>query len=313
MTSSRPSADVLAPADSEEERQEKLAAWDPVELLVPEWRYLQKPSLFPQQQNSSGLMVTEMQRGPDLHPAHQPSRRGQPDEEGQRGARVHPARRDGPRQRPGQPPGQAHPQRQADLGARHRGPRRGDLPPARPSTRSALGSRTSSQSPLWACPPTRRTGATSQRRFSETAKLVDPDTRLPAPRYWLLHTLSHALIREMAMSCGYGAASLTERIYGWTSTAAARSRSRAADLHHRVRQRRHPRRAGRACRSPPGCKGSCSRRSVARRGARRTQSVRCAPRATRRTSSTAPPAIAARSPPRPRARRPTASSTAASC
>lgn len=31
-------ADVLAPADSEEERQEKLAAWDPVDLLVPEWR-----------------------------------------------------------------------------------------------------------------------------------------------------------------------------------------------------------------------------------------------------------------------------------
>ena len=60
-------ADVLAPADSEEERQEKLAAWDPVDLLVPEWRYLQKPSLFPQQQNSSGLMVTEMQRGPELH------------------------------------------------------------------------------------------------------------------------------------------------------------------------------------------------------------------------------------------------------
>ena len=54
-----------------------------------------------------------------------------------------------------------------------------------------------------------------RRRFSETAKRVDPDTRLPAPRYWLLHTLSHMLIREMAMSCGYGAASLTERIYGW--------------------------------------------------------------------------------------------------
>jgi hypothetical protein len=53
------------------------------------------------------------------------------------------------------------------------------------------------------------------RRFSETAKHVDPDTRLPAPRYWLLHTLAHALIREMAMSCGYGAASLTERLYAW--------------------------------------------------------------------------------------------------
>lgn len=61
-------ADVLAPADSEEVRQEKLAAWDPVDLLVPEWRYLQKPALFSQQQNSSGLMVTEMQRDTDLHP-----------------------------------------------------------------------------------------------------------------------------------------------------------------------------------------------------------------------------------------------------
>ena len=31
-------AEALAPSPSEEERQEKLAAWDPVELLVPEWR-----------------------------------------------------------------------------------------------------------------------------------------------------------------------------------------------------------------------------------------------------------------------------------
>ena len=57
-----------------------------------------------------------------------------------------------------------------------------------------------------------------RRRFSETAKQVDPDSRLPAPRYWLLHTLSHVLIREMAMSCGYGAASLTERIYAWPTS-----------------------------------------------------------------------------------------------
>ena len=58
---------MLAPAGLRGGAQEKLAAWDPVELLVPEWRYLQKPALFPQQQNSSGLMVTEMQRGPELH------------------------------------------------------------------------------------------------------------------------------------------------------------------------------------------------------------------------------------------------------
>jgi hypothetical protein len=58
-----------------------------------------------------------------------------------------------------------------------------------------------------------------ERRFSETAKAVDPDTRLRPPRYWLLHTLSHALIRQMAMSSGYGAASLTERLYAWPGLA----------------------------------------------------------------------------------------------
>lgn len=41
-------------------------------------------------------------------------------------------------------------------------------------------------------------------RFSETAATVNPDTRLPGPRYWLLHTFAHTLIRELAMSCGYG-------------------------------------------------------------------------------------------------------------
>lgn len=47
------------------------------------------------------------------------------------------------------------------------------------------------------------------RRFSATAARVDPDTRPPAPRYWLVHTFAHVLIREMAMSCGYGTSTLT--------------------------------------------------------------------------------------------------------
>jgi AAA domain len=55
--------DALAPPPSEEERQEKLRAWDPIELRVPEWDYLQKPTLFAQQENTSGLMVTEMPIG----------------------------------------------------------------------------------------------------------------------------------------------------------------------------------------------------------------------------------------------------------
>lgn len=54
-----------------------------------------------------------------------------------------------------------------------------------------------------------------QRRTSKTADDIDPDSRFPAPRYWAIHTLSHLLIRQAAMSSGYGSASLTERIYAW--------------------------------------------------------------------------------------------------
>jgi len=54
-----------------------------------------------------------------------------------------------------------------------------------------------------------------ERRQSSTAAAVSADDRMPPPRYWALHTLSHMLIREMAMSSGYGSASLSERIYAW--------------------------------------------------------------------------------------------------
>ena len=38
-------AAALAPPPSPEEQEERLRAWDPVDLLVPEWRYLQKDPL----------------------------------------------------------------------------------------------------------------------------------------------------------------------------------------------------------------------------------------------------------------------------
>jgi hypothetical protein len=38
----------------------------------------------------------------------------------------------------------------------------------------------------------------------------------PPERYWLLHTLSHMLIRQMSLECGYSSASLAERIYAGT-------------------------------------------------------------------------------------------------
>lgn len=210
-------ADVLAPADSEEVRQEKLAAWDPVDLLVPEWRYLQKPALFPQQQNSSGLMVTEMQRGPELQPKI--NRVVAVNQMKKVNAVLGFTRLD-------------EMDRVNDLASRLVKLTRNGKPTWVPATEDrgegifvqldldAVASWENSvlSTALWEAhrQAHRRNFA---RRFSETAKNIDPDVRLPAPRYWLLHTFSHALIREMAMSSGYGAASLTERIYGWSASA----------------------------------------------------------------------------------------------
>lgn len=58
-----------------------------------------------------------------------------------------------------------------------------------------------------------------KRRLSVTAGNVDPASRFPPPRYWAIHTLSHLLIREMAMYAGYGSAALTERLYAWPASA----------------------------------------------------------------------------------------------
>ncbi|MFX7328913.1 DUF1998 domain-containing protein, partial [Acinetobacter baumannii] len=46
---------------------------------------------------------------------------------------------------------------------------------------------------------------------------LDPDERYPGIRYAMLNTLSHLLIRELALECGYNAASIRERIYADTS------------------------------------------------------------------------------------------------
>jgi hypothetical protein len=51
--------------------------------------------------------------------------------------------------------------------------------------------------------------------LSSTAKQDEADQHLKPPRYWLLHTLAHTIIREAAMFAGYSAASLSERIYAW--------------------------------------------------------------------------------------------------
>jgi hypothetical protein len=53
---------------------------------------------------------------------------------------------------------------------------------------------------------------TSHERWRAKHNL-DPSVGFPGMRYVLLHSLSHALIRELSMECGYTTASIGERIY----------------------------------------------------------------------------------------------------
>jgi len=45
------------------------------------------------------------------------------------------------------------------------------------------------------------------------ARRLDPKIGYPGNRYTMLHTFAHLMIREMALECGYNAASIRERIY----------------------------------------------------------------------------------------------------
>lgn len=203
---------ILNP-DDDAKREERLAAWDPVELLVPEWNYLQRPSLFPKQDNGSGLMVTEMPVASEVKPYV--DRVVAIDRMKRVNAFIGFTRLDAM-------------DRVNDVGNRLVKITRSGRPAWVPATEDrgegifvrldldavAAWEDTIKASSLWQAHKDAHR-RNFQRRFSETAKVVDPDSRLPAPRYWLLHTLAHTLIREMAMRSGYGAASLTERIYAW--------------------------------------------------------------------------------------------------
>ena len=48
------------------------------------------------------------------------------------------------------------------------------------------------------------------------SRKLDPDEDYPGARYTLLHTVAHLLVRELALECGYNAASIRERIYADT-------------------------------------------------------------------------------------------------
>jgi len=42
---------------------------------------------------------------------------------------------------------------------------------------------------------------------------LSPDLAFPVARYLLVHTLSHLLLRQVALECGYSSASIRERLY----------------------------------------------------------------------------------------------------
>lgn len=205
---------AAAPPESAEEQEERIRDWDPVDLLVPEWNYLQKDPLGERHEDErSGLTLSKRDLDPDLPAAVN------------RVLAVERLRKVN-----------------ALLGFTRIDDmdRVGDLPRRLvPLTRAAR--------PLWTvATEDRGEGIFLQldedavasweekvlgsdiwsahrkahqrnfyRRYSETAASTDPDSRLKPPRYWLVHTFAHALIREMAMTCGYSAASLSERLYAW--------------------------------------------------------------------------------------------------
>lgn len=207
---------ALAPAPPEADRHELQESWDPIDLLVPEWGYLQRPVLGPQHDDPSGLMLSPRELAPDLP-----------------GRIVHVLAVDKLRKvnallgftrvdamdRVNDLPG-----RMAPLTRTHQ-------PTWTVATEDhgegiflrldeaavARWERPVENSSIWVAhlAAHRRN---YHNRFSETAAPIDPDTRMPPPRYWLVHTLAHLLIREMAMQCGYSAASLSERLYAWTGT-----------------------------------------------------------------------------------------------
>ena len=201
------------PADPVEQEQQ-VRDWDPVDLLVPEWNYLKDDPLGPHQEDPvSGLTLTKQERGARL-PA--PVMRVLAVERLRKvNALVGFTRIDDM-------------DRVGDLARRLVPLTRARYPKWTVATedrgegiflqldeaRVAAWEQRVEAGSVWKDHRAAHR-LNFERRFSDTAKEVDPDTRLPPPRYWLVHTLAHVLIRELAMSGGYSAASLTERLYAW--------------------------------------------------------------------------------------------------
>lgn len=211
-------AELLAPPPSEEELAEQRMNFDPVSLLVPEWNYLQRDPRGKQHKadDRSGLVLSPPDGGvhPDLAANHV-TRVLAIDKLRKVNAMLGFTRID-------------EMERANDISRRLVQLTRNGRPAWTVATEDrgegvylqlneeavATWETRVEATDLWEAHRAAH-ARNFNARFSETAKNVDPDTRFRPARYWLLHTLAHVLMREMAMESGYSAASLSERIYAW--------------------------------------------------------------------------------------------------
>jgi hypothetical protein len=206
--------EALEPEPSLEEQERKVQQWDPVDLLVPEWHYLQKDPLGLRHEDpESGLTLSK----PDWDPRWRNGAVGRVlaveslrkvnallgftriddlDRIGDLERRLVPLTLDRPNW---------------TVATEDRGE---GIFLQFDEDRIAAWERKIENSALWLAHEEAHE-RNFRNRFSETAERVKPSTRMRPPRYWLLHTFAHILIREAALTCGYSAASLTERLYAW--------------------------------------------------------------------------------------------------
>lgn len=215
---------ALAPVPSPAALLAERVDWDPVDLLVPEWSYLQIDPLGQLHDGPSGLTLSTRSRGPELPTAI--TRVLAVDKLRKVNALLGFTRVDDM-------------DRVNDLPGRLARLTRDGKPRWTVATEdrgegiflqldeAAVQSweRKIADSDLWAAHEEAHQ-RNFDNRFSETAD-VKASQRFKPPRYWLLHTFAHVLIREMALQCGYSAASLSERIYAWP---AADGRAAAAGV-----------------------------------------------------------------------------------
>lgn len=205
---------ALSAAPDEADLLERRERWDPIDLLLPEWHYLQRDPIGVRHDDLSGLMLSLRERGDELPSAVSRvlavdrlrkvnallgfTRIDDMDRVNDLVSRLAPLTRD---RRP-----------RWTVATEDRGE---GIFLQLDEERVAAWERRVRDSEVWHKHEEAHV-RNYHNRFSETAdQLPDPNVRLPPPRYWLVHTFAHLLIREMAMRCGYSAASLTERLYAW--------------------------------------------------------------------------------------------------